>query len=697
MNKTLEEQKALTEKLAAASDAYYYPGKAEKMTNHEFDRLEAKLKEMESETGIIFPNSPTVKVGGVDVGYLKKSRHEQPALSLDKLKYEQREDLKKFLKGKDASVSWKMDGLTLVVTYDNGNLTTVVTRGTDGVEGNVVTHNALFFEGIPYQIPYKGHLVVRGEAVMAYKEFERINSGLEDPYENPRNLAGATVMMLDSSESKKRKISFLAFELVIPAPGESMGDIVLDTVEQRMRWIEEQGIGTVEYVSNVPAEKVTAEIEKWKERITTLPFPTDGLVITFEDQVYARSLGSTGHHARGSMALKWTDETVTTTLRTVEWSVGKTGVITPVAIFDSVRLGAGSTVTRASLHNISVMKNIPEADGNPGHMMIGSRIEVGLANMIIPQVFGFHAKGEDQKEINIPEVCPVCGHPVENRDNDGVQTLHCVNRSCSARRLGQLLNTFGKDALDVTGLGESQIIDLMEVGLVDHTPASFFRLGDRDAVEAADAYDELMRMDGWGVKKWENLLAAIEKSRNTTLKRFLYGLNIQFLGNDLSKKLSAYWKGSVEAFMKFVDFAAETPAAALEEIVALEGVGEGKATPLIEWAATVRPGTEERGNLEALIGFLTFDSSMYDEKETAAASLNGLTFVITGAVHRYENRDEFKAFVEARGGKVSGSVSKKTDFLVNNDVTSTSGKNKKAKELGIPIISEDEFIERYGK
>ena len=704
MNK-IELQKELTEKLRSASDAYYGTGTSI-MSDHEFDRQLEQLRAMEAESGVIYAGSPTTDVGAKAVDYLKKGTHEQPALSLDKYKYEDREKLLGYLAGRDAFLSWKMDGLTVVVTYDNGAMTSAVTRG-DGVEGSVITHNARYFKGLPLNIPYTGHLVVRGEAVMTYAEFERINSETDNAYENPRNLAASTVQMLDSNESRRREICFKAFQLVIPAPGENGLQRNLTLMHNRMNFLREMGVDTVDYIyqfagsfydpdCNELAGDIMEQIDVWKDRVKNLPYPTDGLVITFEDQVHAESLGSTGHHARGSMALKWTDETVTTTLRAIEWSVGKTGVLTPVAVFDPVRLGAGSTVTRASLHNISIMRNIPEVDGKPGHMMIGSKIEVGLANMIIPQVFGFHAEGDDLVEIIVPDICPVCGHPTEMRDNGSVQTLHCVNDTCPARRLGSLMNTFGKDALDVNGLGESQIIDLMETGLVDHTPASFFKLKDRDAVAEAVAYDDLMCMDGWGVKKWENLLAAIEKARNTTLKRFLYGLNIQLLGNDLSKKLSAYWKGSIEAFVKFVDFAAENPAAALQELTALDGVGEGKAMPLIEWAKTVRPGTEERKNLDDLIGCLTFDSSMYEKKETGMPSLEGMTFVITGAVHTYKNRDEFKASVEARGGKVSGSVSKKTAYLVTNETAMTT-KRKSAESLNIPIISEDEFIEKFGK
>lgn len=713
-------QKELTEKLRAAANSYYRTG-ASTMTDHEYDRQLEELQEMEESSGIIYAGSPTITVGAAAVESLQKKQHEQPALSLDKFKYEDREKIISFLGGRDSFIGWKMDGLTVVLTYDNGKLTSAVTRG-NGIEGSDITHNARYFRGIPSVIPFVGHVIVRGEAVMSYQEFERINAVTDGSYENPRNLAAATVQMLDSKESRRREICFKAFELVYPdteteLPFQDSDFIDFRSMHCRMNWLLSQGLDTIDFVFQHEGEfyerdgrtigdkDILTQIEKWKDRVKDLPYPTDGLVITYDDQGYARSLGNTGHHSRGSIALKWTDETETTTLRGIEWSVGKTGVITPVAIFDPIRLGAGSTVTRASLHNVSVMRNVPETDGGPGKMMIGSKIEVGLANMIIPQVFSFHAGEKETKEIAIPGICPVCGQPTVLRDNEGVQTLHCVNEGCPARQLGRLMNTFGRDALYVKGLGESQIIDLMETGLVDSTPASFFKLKSKEDAEVAEDYDELLSMygllhtDGWGLKKWKNLIAAIDKARDTTLQRFLYSLNVTYLGNDLSKKLSAYWKGSVEAFMKFVDFAAVNPDAALEELTALDGVGEGKAMPLVEWAAEVARGTKAREDLDALIGCLHFDTSLYEEKagEGKGASLEGLTFVITGAVHQYRNRDEFKASVEARGGKIAGSVSKKTDCLVNNDVTSTSGKNKKAKELGIPIISEDEFIEKYGK
>lgn len=686
-----KEQKELTQLLIVASKAYYHPKLPEIMTDLEFDRLRDRLAEMEKTSGVILSGSPTVHVGGVQVDGLEKRKHERPALSLDKFKYEEMEKLKKFLGGRDAFVSWKMDGLTVVLTYDGGELTYAVTRGSEGIEGDVVTHNAVFFKGIPHRIPYKGHLVVRGEAVMTYKEFSRINEGLENKYKNPRSLAGATVQMLDSKESREREICFKAFELVSPAPGKLFDDSE-EEMTRRMEWVASQGIDTVDHHSHVKCKDILDEIEAWKKKVEGLPYPTDGLVITFEDQVYAESLGSTGHHARGSIALKWTDETETTTLKDIDWSVGKTGVITPVAIFDPVELGAGSTVTRASLHNISVMKSVPETDRKKGHMMIGSKIEVGLANMIIPQVFEFHEGGENLSEIDVPDRCPVCGMPTKLNDSDGALTLYCTNEKCAARQLGKLMNTFSREALNVKGLGESQIVDLLEAGLVDETAASFFRMKNHPT----EKIEDLLQKDGWGKKKWENLLAAIETARDTTLQKFMYSLNVTYLGSDLSKKLSAYWRGNIGNFVDFIDRAAEKPAAALEELTALDGVGEGKAAPLVEWAGVVRAGTKERKDLDDLVSYLRFDTSAY-EGEKNDASLSGLTFVITGTVNVYKNRDEFKTFVEARGGKVAGSVSKKTDYLVNNDTASMSGKNKKAKELGIPVISEDEFIEKFSK
>jgi DNA ligase (NAD+) len=722
------EQKELTELLAKASEAYYNSGNAI-MSDLEFDRKVEELRQMEKESGVVLPGSPTQKVGTPEkVDGLKKVTHEYPALSLDKVKYKDRKDLVKWLGNKEATVSWKMDGLTVVLTYDGGKLTQAVTRG-DGIEGSDVTHNAVYFEGVPKQIAYPGHLVVRGEAVMEYKEFERVNAEAGGIYENPRNLAAATVQMLDANESRKRKISFYAFELVAPEPKAEILSVTLQGAvkpytssnnismfKERMNLLGTLRFQTVPIEMFVTAENILEVIDRWEEQLHEgLPFPTDGLVITYDDVLYGWGLGSTGHHPRWAMALKWSDECAETTITDVEWSVGKTGLITPVAVFNPVRLGAGSTITRASLHNVSIMRSMPAVGSSfeKEPVRIGCKAWIYLANMIIPQVEKIQNTFDGgmtcpTEYVPIPDRCPICGAPTEIRSRNGFRALYCTGNNCRAQVVASLMNTFSKDGLFIKGLGESQIEDLMKNGIVDATPRSFYDIAHRWKEFEANphrsesepgylAIKNLLAKDGWGIRKWNNLMSAIEASRNTTLQKFLYSLNIPLLGNDLSKKLSKYWNGDIRNFVKFIEcnHANDSWAEAQAELTAIEGVGDEKAGNVITWMEEVSAYREKYEEFMDLISELKFPETTVDEPSDT--SLAELTFVITGAVHSYRNREEFKASVEARGGKVAGSVSKNTTALVNNDVTSTSGKNQKAKELGIEIISEDEFINRYGK
>lgn len=755
ISKKITEQKALTEELCLASKAYYDGEPI--MSDIEFDKKLDKLKEMEKESKKIFSNSPTVNVGAVSVTTLKKVRHEHPALSLDKIKYKDREDLLKWLKNERAVMSWKCDGSTVVLTYDDGNLTSAVTRG-DGEEGSDITHNARFFKGIPISIPVMGHIVVRGEAMMSNKEFEHINAEAGGIYENARNLATATIQMLDSNESRKREIIFKAFELVTPGVDSydfDMGSETLYDLSQmagRLAWLEILGFDVVDR-TYCTEDNILSKIEEYKEKVRDLPYPTDGLVISYDDLKYGWTLGSTGHHPRWAIALKWTDETVTTTIRNIEWSVGKTGVITPVAVFDEVRLGLGSNVTRASLHNLSIMKRLG--------IKKNCKAEVYLANLIIPQIASCNCDnnmeeayekarkylesiatsqyydivedsyeydnglilieydsqaaldGNEDGEINhtcvnvedfieissefeVPDVCPVCGADTKIIENNGVKTLHCPNHDgCPAQQIGKLMNTFGKDGLFIKGLGESQMEDLLNTKLITPDSDSVFELPKRVLYEQEykDRQQKLLSMDGWGEQKWANLMNAIEDARNTTLQKFLYALNIPLLGNDLSKKIAKFMDNDVDKFAAWVSICKDNPESCFSMITSLDGVGEEKARNIVSWAKTTASNAVKNASFHNLISSLKFENS----GEMSDASLTGLTFVITGAVNVYKNRDEFKASVEARGGKVAGSVSKNTTALVNNDVTSTSGKNQKAKELGIEIISEDEFISRYGK
>lgn len=709
-------QKELTKELVEASKAYY-GGQTPKMSDLEFDRKLAELRQMEEESGIVYDGSPTKAVGATVVTELKKIRHEQPALSLDKVKYADRENLKKWIGNKQAIMSWKCDGLTVVVTYLGGKLIQAVTRG-NGEEGSDITHNARFFKGLPQTIPYTEKLVVRGEAVMTYAEFDRINAEEDGVYENPRNLAAATIQMLDANESRKREIAYKAFELVTPNPVMSLNEkeaieatgqdpFGMKFMQDRLNWLESLDFEVVEHEC-ADASDVLQKIEEWKENLPNLDYPTDGLVFSYQNLVDGWALGTTGHHPRWAMALKWTDETITTTIRDIEWSVGKTGVITPVAIFDEVRLGLGSNVTRASLHNLSVLQSLAgqEKAAKHGIEIIGSKAEVYMANMIIPQVASV-TRTPKTKTAEVPTICPVCGKQTKEiwNPNSNVSVLVCTNHDgCPAQQVGKLMNTFGKDGLFVKGLGENQIQDLIEYGIVDDTPVSFYKATTAfsNGKDFSDKVVKLLEKDGWGKKKWENLVDAINASRNTTLQKFLYSLNIPLLGNDLSKKLAKFWHNDIEAFRIFivgVDEQADGDVffgekRAMEMLSSIDGVGEEKARNIVEWVKKLIRDETAYTAFDQLCSELKFPK---EEENAADQSLAGMTFVITGSVHEYKNRDEFKASVETRGGKVAGSVSKNTDFLVNNDIASTSGKNAKAKELNIPIISEDEFIERFGK
>ena len=707
-------QAILTQELAEANKAYRNSG-ITLMSDLEYDKKLEELAALEEKNGFKYDISPTDKVGAEVVSTLKKVTHEAPALSLDKVKYKDRDNLVKWLRDSeghdDAVMSWKNDGLTVVATYDEGKLTQAVTRG-DGVTGSDITHNARFFKGLPLEIPFAGHLVVRGEAVMSFAEFERVNAENDGIYENPRNLASATIQMLDANESRKREIRFIAFELVEPDTYTVIGesgdgyiniDFNLRFQYERFGFLNSLGFNVVEN-EKVNSTNILDRIEVWKSSLEQLDYPTDGLVISFDDMEYGMSLGNTGHHFRHSMALKWSDETVETTIRDIEWSVGKTGIITPVAIFDEVRLGLGSNVTRASLHNLSIMRKLG--------VKIGSKAQVYLANMIIPQIASTDNQGESLDYPEYPTVCPVCGEPTYVSEENGVRTLHCENKHCAARQIGSLMNTFSKDGLFVKGLGESQIQDLIEYGIVDATPLSFYRATTAfsNGKEFSDKVVKLLEKDGWGKKKWENLVDAINASRDTTLQKFLYSLNVPLLGNDLSKKLAKYWKDDINAFKTFVEsfvglyegdcsrddeaYAEGVYEAEYRKLCEIDGVGAEKAKNIINWVEETTAYREKYEDFIALINELNFPEP---KAESSDNSLEGLTFVITGSVHDYKNRDEFKASVEGRGGKVAGSVSAKTSFLVNNDITSTSGKNAKAKELNIPIISEDEFISRFGK
>ncbi len=707
-NNTMDLQKILTDELIKASEAYYN-GKDSGMSDIEFDHKLEELKQLELESGVVLPGSPTTFVGASVVSELKKVNHEYPALSLDKVKYKDREDLINWLKGAGnedfgcAVMSWKADGVTCQLTFENGKMIQALSRG-DGIVGSDITHNARFFKGIPKTIDYTGHLVVRGEAIMRTTEFERVNALAGGIYENARNLVSATVQMLDSNESKKREVCFKAFELVCPEPDKETALLLNDDLslsarfmDDRLHFLETLGFDVVEHEC-VNAEQVLGKIELWKEKLPTLDYPTDGLVFSYNDLYEGWSLGSTGHHPRWAIAMKWTDETLTTTIRNIDWSVGKTGIITPVAEFDTVRLGLGSNVSRASLHNISIMKRLG--------VKKNSLAQVYLANMIIPQI---ESCDEGDEEFPIPTTCPVCGAETIIENNNNVEVLKCTYRNCAAQSIGRLMSTFSKDGLFVKGLGESQLQDLINEGLVDSTPLSFYKLADEDrthrvhpiASEFVAKVSDLWSKEGWGRKKWDNLIEAIDASRDTTLQKFLYSLNIPLLGNDLSKRLSKFWNHDINQFTDFVEQVNEGSGdndsygyeRAYGILTELDGIGEEKAKNVVDWMEETTAYRERWEDFIDLINELHFP---VQTEESSDVSLEGMTFVITGAVHNYKNRDEFKASVESRGGKVSSSISSKTNYLICNS-DSESSKSKKARELGIQVLTEDEFINRFGR
>lgn len=687
LSNDVDELAKLTLKLRKAANAYYEATPI--LEDIEYDKLIDELGKMEKANGFYYKGSPSYNApypgiyhdeeldrmldeNAENKAFLRVV-HEEPALSLDKVKYVNRQDLVTWLStdGRDALggvLSYKMDGLTVICTYDGGHLTRCETRG-DGQTVLDITRNAVNFFTLPKEIPYKEHLVMRGEAVMSQAEFNRINDISGGIFENARNLVSATVQMQDAEEAKKRRVDVVAFKLVYPKANNTLSQLLTET-------------GCLSFLSDngflvVPQKKVTKdtlldEIEAYKENINMYAFPTDGLVLSGEDVVNAEELGTTGHHPRGSIAMKWTDELYPTTLRDIEWSVGKTGVITPVAIFDMVRMGLGSNVTRASVHNLSIMEKLG--------LRKGARIHTYLANLIIPQIAD--ADGGDEA-FKVPEVCPVCGEKVRFSSVNGVKTLHCDNVNCAARTRGMLVNAFSRDGLDVKGLGPSQIEDLQEAKLITKYAAEIYTLKKRTGGKLPDA---LAGKDGWGEKSWRNLLDAVDVSRKTTLQRVLYSLGIPLLGHDLSKKLTGYWEGDAEKFMAYY----EEPS--YDELVKLDGVGIIKARNVYDWCRFTKADAVKNMMFHVLM-----DELQIATEKKAEETLGKMTFVITGDVHIYKNRDEFKASVEARGGKVSGSVSKKTDYLVINDLTSTTGKAQKARELGVQMISEDQFVEKFGK
>ena len=642
-----ERMKELVSLLNKASRAYYQEAQ-EIMSNYEYDRLYDELKELEDELGITLSNSPTVNVGYEVVSELPKERHESPMLSLDKTK--EVEELKNFVGDQEVLISWKMDGLTVVLTYRDGKLYKAVTRG-NGEVGEVITNNAKVFKNVPVQIAYQGELILRGEAVIGYKDFEKINQEIEDVdarYKNPRNLCSGSVRQLNNQITAKRNVMFYAFTLV-----QADGVDFQNSRACQMEWLKSQGFTTVEYYM-VTRDTVEDEVAKFSSKISENDFPSDGLVLTYDDIAYGRSLGRTAKFPRDSFAFKWQDEIRETVLREIEWSPSRTGLINPVAIFDPVEL-EGTTVSRASVHNISIMEEL--------ELGIGDRIEVYKANMIIPQI----AENLTRSGVkDIPCKCPVCQGETKIRQVGNAKALYCMNPECQAKHVKSFALFVSRDALNIEGLSEATLEKFISRGYI-HTFADIFHL---------DQYKEkIQKMEGFGEKSYKKLTESIEKARTTTLPRVIYSLGIAGIGLANAKVICRELKYDVESLLKVSE----------EELNEIQGVGEVLAKAFVGYFADAK----HVENFRRLLNELTIP----EETVTKQQIFEGVNFVITGSVKHFANRGEVKELIESLGGKVTGSVTSKTNYLINNDVTSTSSKNKKANELGIPIISEETFLE----
>ena len=651
MSDKLQRINELVKKLNEAAKAYYQDA-SEIMSNYEYDALYDELVELEKETGVVLASSPTVNVGYEVLSELPKEQHEKPMLSLDKTKDVQA--LKEWLGTQKAVLSWKLDGLTIVLTYNNGKLEKAVTRG-NGEVGEVITNNAKVFKNIPLSIAYQGELVLRGEAVITYSDFMKINEEIVDAdakYKNPRNLCSGSVRQLNNEITAKRNVNFFAFSLV-----KAEGIEFENSHENQMQWLKGQGFDIVEY-EMVTADTLEECVKGFAAKIETNDFPSDGLVVIYDDIAYGESLGRTAKFPRNAIAFKWADEIRETVLKEIEWSPSRTGLINPVAIFEPVEL-EGTTVSRASVHNISVMEGL--------ELGIGDTIEVYKANMIIPQI----AENKTRSGlVEIPKTCPTCGGNTEIRQIADAKALYCTNPECQAKKIKSFTLFVSRDAMNMEGLSEATLEKFIAKGFI-HEFADLFKL-ERYA-------QEIKEMEGFGEKSYKNLIASVEKSRNTTMPRLIYALGIQNIGVANGKMLAKQYHYEME----------ELKNASAEDLSSIDGIGEVIAKSIEEYFANEK-------NLQMLNHLLAEITLEKPEENNNAQIFEGMNFVITGSVNHFANRNEVKAVIEARGGKVTGSVTSKTNYLINNDTTSNSSKNKKAKELNIPIISEEDFLEMLG-
>lgn len=646
-NQNIGRMKELVGILTEAGKAYYQEDR-ELMSNFEYDRLYDELVLLEKETGIVLAGSPTMRVGYEALEELPKERHESPMLSLDKTK--EIEGLKSFAGPHKTLVSWKLDGLTVVLTYRGGVLEKAVTRG-NGEIGEVITNNARVFQNIPLAISYQGELILRGEAVITYSDFEKINEEIADTdarYKNPRNLCSGSVRQLNNEVTAGRKVRFYAFALV-----RAEGVDFENSRKNQLEWLKQQGFEVVE-AHMADAETMEETVHGFAEKIQEFDVPSDGLVLVYDDIAYGQSLGRTAKFPRDSIAFKWKDEIAETKLLDIEWSPSRTGLINPVAIFEPVEL-EGTTVSRASVHNVSIVKSLA--------LGIGDIVTVYKANMIIPQIAENHTRSGS---LIIPDRCPACGQKTKIQKMNDVETLYCTNESCSAKKIKSFTLFASRDALNIEGLSEATLEKMIAHGFI-HTYADIFELEKHR--------DEIVVMDGFGEKSYTNLTDSIKAASHTTLPRLLYSLGIPGIGAANAKMICREFQYDLDRIR----------AASEEALAEVDGIGEVLAGAVAGYFRD----KENAENLDLLLSRLQIEQQ---QQETAEQTFAGKTFVITGTVEHFANRSELKSYIESKGGKVTGSVTKKTDYLINNDTASGSSKNKKAKELNIPILSEDEFL-----
>ena len=651
MDDKIKRMKELIPILSEAAKAYYQESR-EIMSNFEYDRLYDELLKLEQETGTVFAGSPTQKVGYEVLSELPKERHERPMLSLNKTKSV--DELREWLGGQTGLLSWKMDGLTVVLTYEDGVLAKAVTRG-NGEIGEVITPNARTFINIPTTIPYKGQLILRGEAVISYSDFEKLNDSIADvdaKYKNPRNLCSGSVRQLNSGITASRNVRFMAFALV-----RADGVDFKNSRKEQFLWLSRLGFETVEFVE-VTAETLSGAVHGFAEKIEHYDIPSDGLVLLYDDIAYGQSLGRTAKFPRDSIAFKWADEIQETTLSYIEWSASRTGLINPVAVFEPVEL-EGTTVSRASVHNISIMEGL--------ELGAGDRITVYKANMIIPQIADDLTRSGVR---DIPKICPVCGGKTEIRSLNDVKSLYCTNPECQAKKIKSFDLFVSRDALNIDGLSEMTLEKFIAAGFIHEFDDIFHLDRHRDAI---------VTMEGFGEKSYENLIEAAKTASHTTLPRLIFGLGIAGIGLANAKVICRHFDFDLDAMRK----------ADAEELCAIDGIGGVLADAWV----TYFKNDKNNEILDHLLADLTFANGARSEEQTLA----GKTFVITGSVEHFANRKELQEKIESLGGKASGSVSAKTSYLINNDVTSNSSKNKKARELGIPILSEEDFLRMIGE